>query len=305
MGKISKFMIVLLAVLGFAYYWLLVNAGPQVPARRIDLGALRKAADAMPGGKPTAITFATVAMRDVPGAALAAGTGLRQITSAITAWRIETPEGSIVIDPGISEDDARSMGFEVYRPRAQQLVDGWMDRAAMILFTHAHIDHVGGFLDHPRFKQIEGKAVVSEGMLGNINALWRENARLLHAPRKFAAIEAVAPGVVLIQTPGHTPASEMIYVRLATGREYIFAGDTASLAANVEIPTPRSRLLADWLVPEDRSAVMGWLKGLKALKEEHEGLVIVPSHDAEWVAARGPEYGITLAPELRKAKTTK
>lgn len=305
MGKISKFMIVLLAVLGFAYYWLLVNAGPQVQARRIDLGALRKAADGMKGDKPTAITFATVAMRDVPGAALAAGTGLRQITSAITAWRIETPEGGIVIDPGISEVDARSMGFEVYSPRAQQLVNVWMDRAAMILFTHAHIDHVGGFLDHPRFKSIEGKAVVSEGMMGNINALWRENARLLHAPRKFAAIEAVAPGVVLIQTPGHTPASEMIYVRLASGREYIFAGDTASLAANVEIPTPRSRLLADWLVPEDRSSVMGWLKGLKALKKEHEGLVIVPSHDAEWVMAKGPEYGITLAPELRKAKAIK
>lgn len=298
-------MIVLLAALGFAYYWLLVNAGPQVPARRIDLGALRKAADAMPGGKPTAITYATVAMRDVPGAALAAGTGLRQITSGITAWQIETPKGGIVIDPGISEDDAHSMGFEIYSHRAQQLVDGWMDRATMILFTHAHIDHIGGFLDHPRFKSIEGKAVVSEGMMGNINALWRENAQLLHTPRKFVPIEAVAPGVVLIQTPGHTPASEMIYVRLASGREYIFAGDTASLAANVEIPTPRSRLVADLLAPEDRSAVMGWLKGLKALKKANEGLVIVPSHDAGWVMTKGPEYGITLAPELRKAETTK
>lgn len=294
-------MIVLLAVLAVAYYWLLVNAGPaKAPPRPFDIAALRQAAAAIPGAKPTAITFAPMAVRQIPGAALAAGTGLRQVTTGVIAWRLETPGGGIVIDPGLSQADARSMGYKVYDPAARLLVDMWMDRATMILFTHAHVDHVGGFLDHPRFEAISAKAVITNGMVGNINALWRENARLLEAPRDPAPIEAVAPGVVLVQTPGHTPSSEMVYVRLASGREYIFAGDTASLAVNAELPTPRSRLLADWIAPEDRPMVFGWLQGLKALKEKNNDLVIVPSHDADWVFANGARNGIKLAPELRK-----
>lgn len=299
-------MIGLLTLLSLAYYWLLVNAGPaNAPARTIDIAAVRRAADSMPGKKPTAVTFAPMASRVIPGAALAAGTGLRQITSGVISWRIETADGGIVIDPGLSEADARSMGFKTYDERARKLVEGWMDQARMILFTHAHIDHVGGFLDHPRFASVVGKAVVSEGMVGNINGMWRENARLLANPRKLGAIEAVAPGVVLIQTPGHTPASEMIYVQLASGREYLFAGDTASLWINAEIPTPRSRLVADWMAPEDRPAVIGWLKGLKSLKEKNENLVIVPSHDMHWVFVHGASNGISLAPELRAPSKAK
>lgn len=305
LGKFSKFMIVLLGVLALAYYWLLVNAGPSgAPARTFDIAAIRRAADAIPGNKPTGITFAPLAARTIPGAALAAGTGLRQVTSGVISWRLETADGGIVIDPGLSEADARSMGFVKYDQRARGLIQGWMDRASTILFTHAHIDHIGSFLDHPRFESLISKAIVSEGMIGNINSLWRENARLLGEPRKLGPIEPVAPGVVLIQTPGHTPASEMIYVRLASGREFLFAGDTASLWVNAEIPTPRSRLVADWLAPEDRPAVIGWLKGLKALKEKNKDLVIVPSHDSDWVFTHGATYGIEIAPELRRPART-
>lgn len=303
MSRFSKVLIVLLLVLGLAYYWLLVNAGPSnVPARKFDLAVLRQAAEAIPGDKPTAITFAPVATRYVPGAALAAGTGLRTVTSGVFAWKLTTPGGGIVIDPGLSRTDALAMGFRHYDDNARKLVDRWMDQAELILLTHAHIDHVGSFLDHPRFEEIVDKAVITPGMLGNINSLWRENARLISEPRELKPIEAVAPGVVLIQTPGHTPASEMIYVRLASGREYIFAGDTASLSANAEIPTPRSRLLADWMAPEDRPAVIGWLKGLKALKEQHKDLVILPSHDVDWTIFNAPKNGLTPAPELIPAR---
>lgn len=303
MSRFSRILIVLLLVLGLAYYWLLVNAGPaDVPARKFDLAALRKAADEIRGEKPTAITFAPIATRYIPGATLAAGTGLRQVTSGVFAWRLTTPGGGIVIDPGLSKADALAMGFRHYDSNARRLVDRWMDQSQMILFTHAHVDHVGSFLDHARFESIVDKAVVTPGMLGNINSLWRENARLISETRELKPIEAIAPGVVAIQTPGHTPASEMFYVRLASGREYIFAGDTASLSVNAEIPTPRSRLVADWIAPEDRPAVIGWLKGLKALKEQDKDLVILPSHDVDWTVANAQANGIAPAPELVTAR---
>ncbi len=304
LGRFSKAIIVLLILAGLAYYWLLVNAGPAgIPARPFDLLALRAAADAKPGAKPTAIRFVTLATRRIPSATLAAGTGLRQINSGVIAWHIETPDGGIVVDPGLSPPDAKAMGFSHYNNAAMALVDSWMDNAELILFTHAHVDHVGRFLDHPHFAAIADKALVTSGMLGGINALWRENGSHISKTRKLAPIEAVAPGVVVIQTPGHTPASQMIYVQLANGREYILTGDTASLAPNFERATPRSRLVADILSPEDRPAAIGWLKGLKALKDRNKSLILLPSHDADWLATNAAALHISRASTARLAPT--
>ncbi len=249
----------------------------------------------MPGDKPTGLEFALIATQKVPGAALAAGTGLRQITSGVMVWHVRTGRGGIVIDSGLSPADAKRMGFTRYDKRTEDLVGRWMDDAELIVFTHEHLDHVGGFLDHPRFANIVDKAVLSAGLIQGMTALWRENARLLTAPRALGAIEAVSPGVVLIQTPGHTPASQMIYIRLQNGREYLFAGDTASLGNNVIRKTPRSRLLTDWMVKEDRAATIGWIKGLDALRTQAPSVVIIPSHDPDWIAATAQRDGFTPA----------
>ncbi|MFM2373035.1 MAG: hypothetical protein RIS85_2757 [Pseudomonadota bacterium] len=296
MSRLSKTFAVMVLVLALAYYWLLVNAGPAgVPARKVDLAQLREAANQMPGEKPTALEYVPIAGRTIPGAALAAGTGLRQIHTATIAWHIKAPSGDIVIDSGMQAADAKAMDFNHYDPKARKLVDAWMDKAALILFTHEHIDHVGGFLDHPNFRAIAEKAVISPDLMRGMTGLWRDNARFLPAPRPLAQLQAVAPGVVLVQAPGHTPASQMIYVRLQNGREYLFPGDTASLAANFDLPTPRSRLVSEWMVEEDRPAVIGWLKGIKALKTRHPALVVIPSHDPDWLAARAPRDGFTRA----------
>ncbi len=292
-------MIVLLLLAGAAYYWLMVNAGPgNAPIRRFDLAAMRAAANAMPGEKPTLIEYAPIASRQIPGAALAAGNGLRQITSSVIAWRLVTPRGGIVIDSGLSRKDASSIGMNHFDKRAQAVVNAWMEQAELILFTHEHIDHVGGFLDYGQFEDIAGKAILSPDLLRGMTSLWRENTRLLPKPRALAPVEAVAPGVVLIQTAGHTPASQMIFVQTKSGREYLFAGDTGSLATNILQVTPRSRLLSDWLVKEDRRAVIGWLKGLDALRQEDRNLVVIPSHDPAWIAITSRKDGFIMAKAL-------
>ncbi len=300
MSRFSKAIIVLLLVAGVAYYWLMVNAGPaNAPIRRLDIVQLRAAAGALPGEKPTSLEYAPIASRQIPGATLAAGNGLRQITSSAIAWRLDTPRGGIVIDSGLSRDDAAAMGMKQFDKRAEALIGQWMSQAELIVFTHEHIDHVGGFLDYPGFKDIAGKAVFSPDLLRGMTSLWRENIRLLPKPRLLAHVEAVAPGVVLIQTPGHTPATQMVFVQTKDGREYLFAGDTGSLANNIIQTTPRSRLLTDWLVKEDRAAVIGWLKGIKALRKQDKSLVIIPSHDLAWIATTSGKDGFILPESLR------
>jgi len=296
MSRFSRAVIVMLLLLGAAYYWLLVNAGPGgAPVRTIDLAQLRKAADAMPGQKPTSLEYTTVATRHVTGAALAAGTGLRKVWSGAMVWRIGTPRGGIVLDSGLSPADAKELDFEYYDKSAEAMVGRWMEKAEWIVFTHEHIDHVGGFLDYPGFEGIAQKAIVSPTLARGMTALWRENAGRMPEPRKLAPVEAIAPGVVLIQTPGHTPGSQMVYVRLQNGREYLFAGDTGSLASNIVQTVPRSRLLTDWLVEEDRVATIGWLKGLRAIRDKDPKLAIIPSHDPNFLDATAIQGGFTKA----------
>ena len=275
---------------------MLVNAGPaDAPEKSIDLVQIRKQADAIPGKKPTALEYTTVATRQVPGAALAAGTGLRNVQSGVIVWHIVTPKGGIVIDSGLSQNDAAEMGFENYDEPAASLAAKWMEGARLILFTHEHVDHVGGFLDYPKFEVIAAKAIVSPALARGMTSLWRANAGRLPPPRTLDPIEAVAPGVVLIQTPGHTPGSQMIYVRMQNGREYLFAGDTGSLATNIIATVPRGRLLTDWLVQEDRTATIGWLKGLGALRRQNTSLVIIPSHDPQFLENSAQQDGFTRA----------
>ena len=45
----------------------------------------------------------------------------------------------------------------------------------------------------------------------------------------------------------------------------------------------RSRLVADWIAPENREAVFDWLATIAALKHQAPGLVVVPGHDFEWL----------------------
>lgn len=296
MSRFSKAMIILLTLLGAGYYWLLVNAGPaDTPPRTFDLAEIRKQANALPGEMPTALEYATIATRDVPGAALAAGTGLRMVQSGVIVWRIVTPTGGIVIDSGFSEADAKELDFSGYDHAAANLVGKWMENAKLIVFTHEHIDHVGGFLDYPKFDVVANKAIVSPDLARGMTSLWRANAGQLPPPRTLGPIEAVAPGVVLIQTPGHTTGSQMIYVHLKNGREYLFAGDTGSLASNIILTVPRGRLLTDWLVQEDRVAAIGWLKGLSALRKQNASLIIIPSHDPQFLKNSASQDGFTAA----------
>jgi glyoxylase-like metal-dependent hydrolase (beta-lactamase superfamily II) len=82
---------------------------------------------------------------------------------------------------------------------------------------------------------------------------------------------------VLIKAPGHTPGHQMVYVRLDSGREYLFIGDIAWTLANVtqfklrpEVTMRRINEYAPALIHQLR-----WIKDVM----EHQKLIVIPSHD--------------------------
>ena len=104
-------------------------------------------------------------------------------------------------------------------------------------------------------------------------------------PIEYDQYLAIAPGVVLISAPGHTPGSQMIYVKREDGREVLFTGDIGWLMRNIETGKGRPRALSQFMLNEDRDAVFAELATLKALHAAEPNLIMVPGHDSAAIDA--------------------
>jgi len=293
-----KIALALLLLVGIPYYWLLIDNRPGPgPGERFDLAELRRLADAVPGPKPTAIAIQTVGWRRVPGTLFVAGGGLKRRLISIQAVLIHGPWGEVAVDSGFGARDAREFGLEKYFPAFQSRVDAALRRARLIVFTHEHLDHMGGLLRLPDFAGVARKALITpeQSPAGSLAKTlpWPNGAAV--KPFRYRRYAAVAPGVVLIRTPGHTPGSQMVFVRLADGREYLLAGDTATMTRSWTKLRARSRLVGDLLVGEDRAAVFAWLKAIRALHRADPALVVVPGHEDEALRLAKRPNGIAFA----------
>lgn len=95
------------------------------------------------------------------------------------------------------------------------------------------------------------------------------------APGQDAGLSALAPGVVGIPAAG----GQMIFARLADGREVLFTGDIAPLTANwLHLRAP-SRWRGQAEPPERRREAEAWLRTIREWHRQAPGLVILPGRD--------------------------
>ncbi|MBX9884969.1 MAG: hypothetical protein K2X68_08350 [Novosphingobium sp.] len=294
----TRIALLLIAIIAVPYYWLLMDPGPtSVAPRDIDIARLRALASSQTGNRPVAIEYAAVATQSVPGTLLVVGGGLKSEETGIFVWRLITPGGDTIINSGLTKDQAMASGYDQYHPEIQATVDDWLRTARRIIVTSEEIDHVGGLVALlPADREIAGKLIGNSRQIDAVRALAPVLMRSLGAPPAAladpAGYAAIAPGIAAVRTPGHLEGTQMIYARLQDGREYLFAADSAPMRRNVELQRPRSRYAAEWLGKEDRSATLGWIKGLARLKDREPGLTLVYAHDYGWLKdqAAGPRF---------------
>ena len=207
-----------------------------------------------------------------------------------------------MIESGLTAGEAQKLGLEQYLGSTQQLVDHWLGTAGLILFTHEHFDHMGGLvaaLHGPGGGQMLARARLNPAQLPPAPlAATLDWPRGLALPRPSLGPgpQALAPGLVVIPTPGHTPGSQMIYVRLGNGREYLFTGDTATLEVSWRQRRARSRLISMVVgaPAEDRAAVYGWLATINRWHREAPAMVIVPGHEWEALFNAPDHWGMAI-----------
>jgi glyoxylase-like metal-dependent hydrolase (beta-lactamase superfamily II) len=196
----------------------------------------------------------------------------------LLAHRVVYPDKTIIIDTALSPDAAGALPGAEPRREAYQRLEKALSEASLILFTHEHVDHVGGLADAPDYARVASHTLITREQLDGPR-LERDKfapGRLEQLkPLVYQGLHTVAPGVVLQKAPGHSTGTQLIYVELASGARYLFVGDIAWSEDNLKLQRGRPRLI-ELIGKEDRAAVAAQVKALAALPSD---VHLVVAHD--------------------------
>jgi glyoxylase-like metal-dependent hydrolase (beta-lactamase superfamily II) len=252
-----------------------------------DLNDIRRVATMIPGPRPLRINMLKFAESHRTKNFSVQGAPAEPSVQARTVFQVVYRDGTVMIDSGMDRQVHNFFGrgvVEPYYPDAAKEVERALLGAKSIVVTHEHGDHVAGVIHSPIADQLAPKTILTRAQVDT----------LIHSPQmpeikltpalaaRYNVIDydqylPYAPGFVLIKAPGHTPGSQMVYVALDSGREYLFIGDAAWHMDGVRQIKGKD---APW-VTENKEQVMAQLRWLNQLDRTEKNLVIVASHDDE------------------------
>jgi glyoxylase-like metal-dependent hydrolase (beta-lactamase superfamily II) len=274
---------VLLVIAGAAYYWLFVESHiPSDASYALDIDQVRATRDTIPGEKPTAIEVEQVGVFTFPATGVVAGDGWNGVPLPVFSYRLIYPDSTIIVDTALQQSMGGSQ-LTSFDSEAFGRVQAAMSAATQIVITHEHMDHIGGLTSHPDLKAVLSKTRLTREQLSqpdrSLPAEFPAHALDGYLPLVYDRYLAIAPGVVLIKAPGHTPGSQIVYVQTASGTELLLSGDVAWHFRYIELQRERARLMTMLFIREDRTAVFGELAALGRLREAQPAIHIVPGHD--------------------------
>ena len=252
-----------------------------------NLEEIRRAASMIPGLRPLRINVVKFAESRRSKKFSVKGAPDEPSVQARTAFQIVYADGTVMLDSGMDQQVHNFFGrgaVEPYDTEAAKQVEKAVRGARSIVVTHEHGDHVAGvirteFLDEIAPKTVLTRLQVHTLMTGpqmpEIRLTQEMAARYMIID--YEKYYPFAPGFVLIKAPGHTPGSQMVYVALQSGREYLFIGDSAWLMDGVRLIMDKD---APW-IQEDHEALLTQLKWLNGLYKSEKNLFMVASHDDE------------------------
>lgn len=279
----------LVLLLAGAYYWLIVESHGTPRAYALDLAQIRRLAASLPGDKPGSVEVERVALFRAPKTAVVAGDGWQMTDLPVYSYRLVFPTQSIIVDTAL--DDKMDLGGSLsgFDRKAFDRMQAAMAQASCIVITHEHMDHIGGLTNHPKLPSLLPVVRLNREQVTHpelmLPAKFQDHALDGYKPIDYEKYLAIAPGVVLIKAPGHTPGSQLVYVSTADGKEFLLIGDVAWHFRNIEVQRERARLVTWLVLREDRAAVFGELAALEELHRSQPNVHIIPGHDAGAVDA--------------------
>ncbi len=265
------------------YYWLFVDTHMPSGSYTVDMSEVRKLSDTIAGDKPVEVRVERVTSFRFPMTAAVAGAGWNEVEVPVYSYQIAYPDRAVVIDAGVSgEETGADPNFD--RAAYDRMLAA-MRTASAVVVTHEHPDHIGGLVAHPDLAAVLGNTRLTQEQVDHPEKMFGlsfpDGALANYRALAYDRYHALAPGIVLIKSPGHTPGSQMVFVKTAGGREYLFLGDVAWRFESVERLAARARLVSMFFLSEDRDAVLLQLAELKRLRDSNPDLVMVAGHDID------------------------
>jgi len=255
------------------------------------LERLREAATVVPGPLPAELRYASVAESHRPRRAVLEGGSEEIYVQARTAFQLVYDDTTVMVDAGMDEQVHRgfSMGTpEPYFPQVNDAVQKALVAASLVVVTHEHGDHVAGVVRSADRETIAAHTVLTKAQIDTL-ILAPQSVEIRLTPAQaadyivvdYGLYLPVAPGIVLLKAPGHTPGHQMVYARLRSGREYLLSGDVSWALEGIRTLTQRPVGTSD-RIREDRDAIALQLAWLGEVMDQGD-VVIVPSHDAVYL----------------------
>ncbi len=273
-----------------AYWWFIVESGEPEGTFALDLAELRRLAAVVPGAGPRELRVEHVSAFNFPSTAALAGSGWSMTEMKVYAYQaLYDDRAPVLIDTAMDSETAKSQDATFFDDAAFARTRDAMEKASVIVVTHEHFDHLGGVTTHPKLGQLIGALKLTRAQLADPSkrepVVFPAAALAALQPLDDAPATAIAPGVVLWKAPGHTPGSQLVFVRRADGEEFLFLGDVAWKETNWRQVRERARLVTQFFLGEDRGAVLRELAAIKALAAQAPALHIVAGHDGPVVQA--------------------
>jgi len=266
------------------------QSSPDPPAYgpwSVRLDQIRQVASMIPGRRALRINVLKFAESRRSKKFSVQGAADEPSVQARTVFQIVFADGTVMIDSGMDEQVHRFFGrgvLEPYYPDAAKQAERAIRSARAIIITHEHGDHAAGVIRTPFAAELAPKTLLTRTQVYELetNPQMPEIKITPEMANRYNVIDydkylPFGPGVTLIKAPGHTPGSQMVYVALESGREYLFIGDTAWHMDGVRLIKGKA---APW-IQEDEAALLAQLTWLNELYRTEKNLFIVASHDDE------------------------
>ena len=263
------------------------RAQSGLPEWRASLTDIRATAALIPGRRPLRLNILKFAESRRTKNFSIKGAPAEASVQARTAFQVMFADGHIMVDAGMDQQVHRFFGRGVEEPydtEAAGQVERALTNARLIVVTHEHGDHVAGVIRTSRARELAPKTILTRSQVQTLltTPQMPEIKLTAELAARYLVVDydryfPLTAGIVLIKAPGHTPGSQMVYIALESGREYLLIGDAAWHMDGVRLMKGKD---APWIT-EEQSGVMSQLKWLNQLSRSEPRLVIVASHDDE------------------------
>ncbi|MFC1726875.1 MBL fold metallo-hydrolase [candidate division KSB1 bacterium] len=246
------------------------------------LPAIRNAAGMIPGPFPNSVNVLKICSLTAPSSLVIEGRSSGSVDAVHTMFQIRYPDGWIMVDVSGDKEllGEEKINEEAFRQSVEALIG-----ANLIIVTHEHFDHIWRLFNSPNAEQYAKKSILTSEQVNSLITkpshpkvgLTEKDADRFQTV-SYDKIFPLAPGVVLIKAPGHSPGGQMVYIRLDSGKELILSGDVATMKEGIDKGLQKPENVSKQ-AGEDRDAIAKQLKWLKEV--EGMGVVVVVSHDLE------------------------